>query len=149
MFAFRVVGNAEGAEALATQALSLLAGVVSASFNPETKLVAVLATKQNIGVLVQRTLESSGGVVAVDAVPVVMKTLRITDDEVLQTCDVNGVRTALLKMSSVLGVEPEDNDKEHKCFQVWCLAEDEDNHAALIEQVDALTGFDSVIGPEV
>ena len=58
------------------------------------------------------------------------------------------VQKALMRLDRVVGVVSEKKSGSNKTFQVWCL-EGEDLNAALVEQVDALTGFDCVVQPEV
>ena len=122
------------------KALELLDGVVSVSCKDQT--IVVLATQNNINVLLQSTIETSG--LKCSVVSMTLKILDVLDNEPLEGCDITGVKNALNKIKGVSDVVHETGSKR---FQVWCIENIENN--VLIDQVDGLTGFDATIVPDV
>jgi len=141
VLAFRVSGEFD--ESLAADAVQLLDGVVSASFDGND-MISVMVSQDNLGVVVKRTLDESG--LVVNIISLAIKIVAVTDNEVLEECDVRGVKNALSKVDDVVGVMLEGDSKR---FHVWCVEGGEANDQKLIEQVDGLTGFDAIVEPEV
>ena len=107
-------------------------------------MISVMVSQDNLGVVVKRTLDESG--LVVNIISLAIKIVAVTDNEVLEECDVRGVKNALSKVDDVVGVMLEGDSKR---FHVWCVEGGEANDQKLIEQVDGLTGFDAIVEPEV
>jgi hypothetical protein len=130
-------------KSLAAAAVQSLDGVVSASFDGKD-MISVMVSQDKLDIVVKRTLEESG--LAVNVISLALKIVIVTDNEVLEECDVRGVKNALSKVQDVVGVILEGDSKR---FHVWYVVGGGADDQKLVEQVDGLTGFDAIIEPEV